>query len=182
MFLHDDERATPPSARTSTWPLLPTALQDEARGLANRALPATALYEPTLLAAAVRAPIFLRRGLWPVNLLAAPDIVRFCEWLPAPWRADRRLHRERLVRAGLPSARTRPAVRENFTDVMAYGLHRHALPRLERLMADPILAQLGLIDPDAVRAEGKRVDAGSAPVRGLYEIIALELALRALAN
>jgi len=141
---------------------------------------ASALYEPTLLAAATRAPIFLRRGLWPVNILGSPAVVRFCEWLPASWRADRRLHRQRVVRTGLSPAWTRPPLRENFRHVLAAGLRCLGRDNLTELMRDSLLADIGLVDPAAVLAAGQRVDAGAQPPAGLYEALNLELALRAL--
>jgi hypothetical protein len=143
-------------------------------------MPASVLYEPTLQAAAVRAPVFLERGTWPVNPLASPDLVRFCEWLPAAWRRGRKLHRDRLARTGLGPRWPYPALRENFTDVMAAGITAYGLPQLEGLMADSRLADLSLINPRAVTVMTDQLSARQLAKSGLYELINLELALRAL--
>ncbi|MEU7823004.1 asparagine synthase-related protein [Catellatospora sp. NPDC049133] len=140
-------------------------------------MPAAALYEPTLLAAASRAPVFLRRGIWPINILAAPDVVRFCEWLPRGWRADRRLHRQRLLARGLPQDWPRPHLRENFAGVMTRGMTIHGLRLLDDALREPRLGDLGLIDVAAVRAAADRLAATGALTAGLYEVVNLELAL-----
>lgn len=143
-------------------------------------MPATVLHEPALDAAAVRAPVFLEHGTWPINPLAAPDLTRFCEWLPVHWRRDRKLHRDRLIRAGLDAQWPYPPLRENFSDVMAAGLAAHGRSLLCELMADSRLADLALIEPRAVQALCDRLPAVELSSAGFYEILNLELALRAM--
>jgi asparagine synthase (glutamine-hydrolysing) len=143
-------------------------------------MPVSVLYEPTLQAAAVRAPVFLDQGTWPVNPLASPDLVRFCEWLPASWRRGRKLHRDRLIRAGLGPQWPYPSLRENFTDVMAAGITTYVLPQIRKLMVNSRLADLSLINPQAVNELSERSSPRELAKTGLYELVSLELALRGL--
>ncbi|HZN18673.1 MAG TPA: asparagine synthase-related protein [Micromonosporaceae bacterium] len=180
----DEKPAAAPPAPSSLpgWHLYTRHWRRELGRLAEPEQPVSAAYEPTLAAAAARAPVFLRRGVWPVNPLAAPELVRFCEWLPVGWRSDRCLLRSRLARAGLAPQWSRPALPENFAHVMACGLTQYALPLLPDLMAGSRLAALGVINPVAVLDAAARYRAGRGTGSGLYEIVNLELALRGLAK
>jgi asparagine synthase (glutamine-hydrolysing) len=130
-----------------------------------------------LQAAACRAPTFLRAGSWAVNPLCAPELVTFCQWLPAAWRTGKRLPRVRLARLGYDRAVTHPELPENFAEVMRLGLRQHALGLLADQLATSVLVGLGLVDPGAVL----RLADGAAPVpHTLYEVAALDLGLRSL--
>ncbi len=183
MSLREWERDHPQAGDKPASPLLTPAGAELLSELSLLDVPASVVSEPSLLAAAARAPVFLRRGMWPVNPLCTPELVRFCEWLPESWRRGRRLHRERLVRAGLPPLWPHPQLRENFADVMPQGLRWHGLVLLDNLTKGAVLADLGLIDPPAV------LDCREAYLRGaavlgdyLYEVINVELALRRLVD
>jgi len=159
--------------------LSPAARRLLAEVEADEHFPATVVSESSLLAAACRAPVFLRNGCWPVNPLCTPELIRFCQWLPAGWRRERWLQHEQVRRAGLSDAWLRPPVPENFAAVMRLGLTRFGLPLLDRLMADSVLVDLGYLQPHAVRDAVARDGAGTA---GCYQLVNLELALRWLVD
>lgn len=175
-----DQRNTPPGSCLGGAEIFTPHLRNLIEIQDYTYMPASVLYEPTLQAAAVRAPVFLEHDTWPINPLASPSLVRFCEWLPTAWRRDRRLHRDRLVRAGLGPRWPYPSLRENFTDVMAAGIATYVLPQIRKLMTDSRLADLSLINPRAVTDLSGRLSARQLTKIGLYELINLELALRAL--
>ncbi|MET9734587.1 asparagine synthase-related protein [Streptomyces sp. NPDC006458] len=142
-------------------------------------VPATAL----LALRTVSAPM-LRAGVWPVAPLADPHVVRFARWLPHEWRADKRLMRERLVRRGLPGHVVRPALRENFREVMAAALHRHAPALLREMAAGSPLVEGGFLDRDALLAVADECERGvreAAEHCAVYAPISMHLALRSAA-
>src|SRR3954451_10123647 len=55
-------------------------------------------------AAAGVAAQHLRHDLWPVHLLIAPEVVRYCHARPREWRERRRLLRDLLRRWQLPAS------------------------------------------------------------------------------
>ncbi|MGH8879077.1 MAG: asparagine synthase-related protein, partial [Stackebrandtia sp.] len=172
-----DTEPHPPTPPTWAGPATLEALSD----VDTNTAPATAISEPTLLAFACRAPLFLAEGLWPVSPLADPALITFAEWLPRPWRADKYLFRERLRRAGLSHDFVRPKLREHFTPLMDAGLRCHGVTLLRQMLTDgTVLAEAGYVDPDALLVECDRIDAGNSDLdRTLYEGIAVELATRA---
>jgi asparagine synthase (glutamine-hydrolysing) len=160
----------------------PSWLTTRGRQLAREAAggcghPSTVVPETALLAAGCRAPTFLRHGVWPVNPLCTPELVRFCQWLPTHWRTRRRLQRERLARAGLDQTWLHPPRRENFAHVMRHALARYGVPMLEGFLPDLALADLGLVEPAAVR---QALERNGPAMNLLYEVVNLELALRHL--
>lgn len=162
-----------------------TMLSARARALVEELphTPAAVVPEPALLAAGSRAPVFLRAGVWPVNPLCAPQLVRFGEWLPQEWRSDKVLFRQYLRECGDLSAEVlTPVLRENFAHVMTAAVRRFTdSSRCRRIRRSSRLAELGLIE----RAELTRVlslarrDPAQAIRVGLYEVLVLELTLDA---
>jgi asparagine synthase (glutamine-hydrolysing) len=64
-----------------------------------------------------------------------------------------------------------------------YASLRAAAPRIQRLLTDPLLADLGLIGPDRIAsAVHDAIDGRAASVGALAEVIATELWLRATQN
>src|SRR5207244_3126080 len=136
MYLRPPERpcASEDTARqTDPLGIITPACYETAAATPAVTLPPTVVPESALHAIACRAPVFLRAGCWAVNPLCTPELVRFCQWLPPRWRSGKLLHRTALERAGHRREVVPPARRENFTDVMQYGLRRHAL----RLLVSP---------------------------------------------
>ncbi len=144
--------------------------------------PAAVVNEMTLTAQACAAPAFLRAGIWPAHPLADPDLIRFGEWLPLPWRQHKRLHQARLEAAGCPKALLEPRLRENFTPVMREAIRRHGLPLIARMLSggSPLI-EAGFVDPDGLAAVHRRL-AASGQFRDreteLYGLIVMDLALR----
>lgn len=152
------------------------ALADADEGIA----PASVITEVTLMAFACRLPLFLRAGLWPVSPLADPALIRFGEWLPRQWRERKHLHRARLQRLGFSHDIAYPPLPENFTLVMETGLRKHGLARLDELRRESLLIDLGYVNGDGLAAACHRASNGGELERGLYEVLATELSLRAL--
>ena len=165
-------------------PLLTRWAADLAGGSADASapsVPSTLIPESALDAVLRRAPVFLRSGVWPVNPLAAPELVRFCEWLPPAWRHGKRRLRARLARAGLPPHLVFPPLRESFAPVMAHGVQLYGRRLMDRLLRESILVDLGYVDGVALRRRLATPRAPSGVVGdGLYEVINMELGLRSL--
>jgi len=147
--------------------------------------PASVVNEMTLLACACAAPSILRAGMWPVHPLADPAMIRFGEWLPRTWRADKRLPRERLARLGLSPEVCRPALAENFVEVMHGSLVRYGLAYLNQMLAGgSVLIDDAFVDPDQLALVRDRV-ANGRPLprdREVFEVISLDLAIRSLSR
>lgn len=174
---------SPPQARWQPQPpwyggrLLACADQSE-----NGTAPASVIHESILLAFASRAPQFLRNGLWPVSPLADPELIRFCEWLPRPWREHKTVQRLRLARLGLP-LEVFSSPRDDPREILDGAVRRNVLPYLTDLLDNGgLLLDGGYLDPDGLRttmdlashARGsRRID------RSLFLIASVERGLRA---
>lgn len=64
----------------------------------------------------------LRNGLWPVHLLATPEVVQYCHSLPHEWRTERALMRKALSRWGVDNRIAYPRSTENFTALSSEAL------------------------------------------------------------
>src|SRR5581483_1943365 len=102
--------------------------------------------------------------------------------LPPRWRRGKRLLREYLARLGLPDVVVNPPVRENLAPVMQVGLRRFGLPLLRRWSGDLFLADLGLVDGDAVRAALDGCGGTGEVDQRWYPLVALEAGLRSLTH
>lgn len=158
------------------------AIHNDVSGLPLDDAPEPIISGQSLLAAACRASVFLRKGCWPINPLCTPELIRFCEWLPAEWRRDRTLQRARLLRAGMSREWVCPQLREDFAHIMQAGLRRNGLSLARHLFHDSILADFGLIDPLRLARELDVYDGTATRIidEAFYEVITLELALRRL--
>lgn len=99
----------------------------------------------TLIASICQAPLALRRGLWPVTPLSAPDMVTYCYSLPTA----RRRHRDTMRR--FLGARLREDVfpenykKETFSHVLPHLIAQQATALREQL-DECALSDLGLVD------------------------------------
>lgn len=147
--------------------------------------PPSVVNEMTLLACACAAPSILRAGMWPVHPLADPAMIRFGEWLPRQWRADKRLPRERLGRLGLSAEVCRPTLAENFVEVMHAGLTRYGIAYLNQMLIDgsPLIDD-GFVDPDQLALVRDRIATGRPLPRDreVFEVISVDLAIRSLSR
>ncbi|MFW5415254.1 hypothetical protein J0910_01095 [Nocardiopsis sp. CNT-189] len=127
-------------------------------------------------------PHYMRRGLWPINPMAAPGFVRLAESLPAAWRADKRLLRSRLRAAGFSRDAAHPQLAENFQHILNTAMDRHGVCKLTDLLDEgSVLVQEGFLGEAELRRAARRF-AGTGDHR-LYEVyrpLMLETALRSL--
>lgn len=147
--------------------------------------PASVVNEMTLLASTCAAPSILRAGMWPVHPLADPAMIRFGEWLPRIWRADKRLPRERLARLGLSPGVCRPALAENFVEVMHGSLVRYGLAYLNQMLTGgSLLIDDGFVDPGQLALVHDRIASGRPQPRDreVFEVISVDLAIRSLSR
>jgi asparagine synthase (glutamine-hydrolysing) len=142
--------------------------------------PATVINESTLLGFACRTPLFMTSGMWPLSPLCSPRLIRFAEQLPADWRHDKRIARERLRRLGFTDYVVNPPLRENFTHVMEHGLLLHSTPLLEKILPESALVDLGYVSPDRLRAAHDEVVRTGKADTSLYAFLSLELGLGSL--
>jgi Asparagine synthase len=170
------------SEKAHTPDFMTAAARNAALALCDPA-PASIVTEPSLEAAACRAPVFLRRGFWPVSPLCTPELIRYCEWLPAEWRNGKRLLRSLLARRGFSHDVLYPARRENFSSLMKRSLQLHAQRLYPSLRQDSFLLDHGIVDPQSVHElltcaiQGRLSDSSASD---LYRLISLELSLRSL--
>ncbi|WP_168220698.1 asparagine synthase-related protein [Streptomyces sp. RFCAC02] len=151
-----------------------TALDLVGRDLA----PASVLLVSALQGLATHSPGALRHGLWPVNPLAEPALLRFGESLPLEWRRHKRLLRVRMERLGLSQEVTDPPLRENFGPDLETAMAVHGLPLLDSLMDDSALGRARLLDVAAVRRAARAARGDGALARRLYRPLMLEVAVR----
>jgi asparagine synthase (glutamine-hydrolysing) len=131
-------------------------------------------------AAAASAPVYLRRGIWPIYPYGTPEVVDFCRSLPTGWRADRTLQRTLLRQAGLSPEVARPAIPESFLPLRDQMFHGRAAAYVRGIFRKPLLAELGLVDAARLNdAFELAVRDAAAPERAhLLEAATMETVLR----
>ena len=131
-------------------------------------------------AAAASAPVYLRRGIWPIYPYGTPEVVDFCRSLPAEWRVDRTLQRSFLRASGLSAEVVRPTIPETFLPLRDLMFGGPGADYVRDIFRRPLLAELGLVD--AVRLNVSFEDAvrrPDAPERAyLLEAATMETMLR----
>lgn len=148
--------------------------------LETNVAPVAPVAVPTLMASAARHPAYLRLGLWPIAPLAQPVMLRLGESLPVNWRANKRLFRERLTRAGFGPAVTAPHAPESFDDTMELALLRHAPRLLARMLTESILVDYRFVRPDSLTTILGRLRRGDSAPPLLYDMLAVETGLRSM--
>jgi asparagine synthase (glutamine-hydrolysing) len=142
--------------------------------------PRTLVPRSTLLSLASRAPVFLRRGIWPVSPFASLDAVRFCRRLPAEWRNNKHLHRAVLAHSGCAPTTVHPDLHENFHSVLTEALRFKQCSLLRDLFAHSKLAEEGFVDEQKL-LKAYQLYAKDGRLTGeerFYEVAVLELLLR----
>jgi hypothetical protein len=142
--------------------------------------PVAPIYQPTLMAFSTHNPTYLAAGIWPASPLAHPALIRFSEQLPLEWRAGKRVLRERLRRAGLPTDVANPSQPETFSELMQLGLRRYGLPILKDMTSESRLVDLGYLDPVAITCAYEDAVTASRIPSTLCDAISLEVGLRSL--
>ena len=146
--------APPPFIRVDAGESQPRAarLHAEPRAFAQRSV---------LAAASNAAAQCLRHGLWPLHLLIAPEVVRYCHALPHTWRGRRRLIRDTLSELGLPREVTHPAQNESFDRWCEAAMRESELFR--ELVGGAPASELGLLDAELTRRSFADWCEGRAP-------------------
>ncbi|WGG50492.1 asparagine synthase-related protein [Rugamonas sp. DEMB1] len=178
-----DELDTPPAAPADeapahAWMTAPAV--EAARTAGLDPAPAGVAFDSVYGGLRAGATLYLREGIWPLYPYAVPELVQLCRALPACWRRDRALQRHCLRRAGLPGWVYRPAVPENFLDVLHSALGGNTA--LAALARDARLAELGLVQPAAFERALRHPPGPGQPhaLSCLMAAVTLELSLRAV--
>lgn len=145
--------------------------------------PRAAMSGSSVAVAALSAARYLRHGIWPVHPLCTPELVHFCARLPAPLRAGRTTQRALLTRLGVSSIVTDPAYGDDLSPALVRSMRFAARPLLDRLFAAPLLAELGVVDPDRLRSDyAEWCDSDSSEgAEPFYATAILELCLARMA-
>ncbi|WP_232837181.1 albusnodin/ikarugamycin family macrolactam cyclase [Lentzea terrae] len=110
-----------------------------------------------------------------------PEVARVCMSVPAWRRADPQSVKPLLRRAMaslVPDAVFTRTTKGNYTATAHLGV-RHSIRSLHALLADPLTAELGLIEPGPVRDVVNRAARGIAvPWAALNQVLAVEIWLR----
>jgi hypothetical protein len=145
-----------------------------------RCSPVTEVALPTLVVFAARHPAYLRAGLWPIAPFSTPVLSRFGRSLPVQWRIGKELLRQRLARAGLPTAITHPTRPESFATTMDRALRRHAPDLLADMLERSVLVAHGFVHREAVDELYRQAREGRALPPLLYDMLALDIGIRSM--
>ncbi|BAY20411.1 hypothetical protein NIES2100_01520 [Calothrix sp. NIES-2100] len=131
---------------------------------------------------AAAAPLYLERGLWPVNPLMTPELYWFCQSLPLKLRANRSLHRLVLTRLGCPQHVAYPTETEDFSTVLSNAMKLASETLFDTLFTEPRIAELGLVKADMLRTEQQKFmhDITFRKSSMLYAAAILELSVQAI--
>ncbi|OKJ95603.1 asparagine synthase-related protein [Amycolatopsis sp. CB00013] len=176
-----DELPPPAPLSLSDVSWLGPRARDAVAHIDDNLAPSAVLPTPTLMGFAVHHPAYLRSGIWPVAPFTHQPLVRFAEQLPFELRRHKKLYRDFLTRAGLPSLVTHPQRTEHFRGLMQHGLRHNGLQLAERLLADGmLLADHDFIDPDSLRRTVQRARQSATVPSVLCDTLVLEVGLRSL--
>jgi asparagine synthase (glutamine-hydrolysing) len=146
--------------------------------------PVSPLFTSALDGACAVSSLFLRNGIWPISPLCTPELVRFCRSLPLPWRDNRRIQRELLLRMGCSRAVAYPPATEDFGPTLDLTVREASRPLLERLFRESHLSELGLVDAGRLLSAYREYCHGKDNSRSasFYSAGILELTLRSVKN
>jgi asparagine synthase (glutamine-hydrolysing) len=176
--LHVETASAPTTSRIRPW--LGERTLKALCDINTNTAPPTHVSASTLMSCASHSPAYLNAGIWPIAPFANPNLARFARQLPTRWAEGKQVLRSRLTRVGLPLMVARPAEGEDFTPIMQLGMRTHALPLLGRLLDDLVLADMGYVDPAAVRTALAAARSARALDSALVDLLRLELGLRSL--
>ena len=131
-----------------------------------------------IVAAASRADMFMRRGIWPVNPLLDIQVINFCRALPKKMRENRLLNILTLARAGLSDGYIMPRLTENFGNVLT--LEGVELDYNE-FFDTSVIGDYGIADvyaPLAEVAQATQDGVSKRMVGKMYTTLKLEMTLR----
>jgi asparagine synthase (glutamine-hydrolysing) len=117
-----------------------------------------------VVAAAGRADMFLRRGIWPINPLISHSVVDFCRALPKKMRAGRLLNILTLARSGLSDGFIFPRYYEHYGNVIQ---REAALFDFDKALPESVAADYGITEISSLLERSRE-----ASLRGFsYELI-----------
>lgn len=129
-------------------------------------------------AAAGRADMFLRRGIWPINPLISPSVVDFCRSLPPQLRSGRMLNILTLCRSGLSDGYIFPRYKEHYANVSNMEA---SLFDFDEHLSGSVVGTLGICDLGQILAAAREATLtgfDSALRVKLYLLMKLEAILR----
>ncbi|WP_017616401.1 asparagine synthetase B family protein [Nocardiopsis salina] len=126
-------------------------------------------------------PQHMRHGIWPITPFAAPEVVRLAESLPAEWRSDKRLLRDRLARAGFSRDVSHPELKETFQEVLDLSMRRHGSRLLRDLLDEgALLVEEGYLDGEELHRSAAEFEATGGRTFDVYRPLILEVGVRSL--
>ncbi|HEX6374426.1 MAG TPA: asparagine synthase-related protein [Allosphingosinicella sp.] len=123
-----------------------------------------------LVTAAARADMFMRRGIWPKNPLAAQAVVDFCRALPAKLRSGRLLNILTLARSGLSDGFLFPRYLEHYGAGMQ---HEAALYDFDAQLTESIVADYGITDLTGLLRRAREAGHGGFSYKLIFELFTL---------
>ncbi|MBV9929436.1 MAG: hypothetical protein JO013_00615 [Alphaproteobacteria bacterium] len=132
----------------------------------------------TMVAAAGRCDMFMRRGIWVFQPLAHPHVVNFCRALPEKIRARRTLPIIALARAGLSDGFLFPRFHEHYGNLVQYEASQFDF---EKALGRTIVADYGIQDYGPLLARAYEAGTGGfsySLVAELWGYLKLDLVLK----
>lgn len=91
--------------------------------------------------------IFIRENIWPVTPFANSELYKFCQGLPAHYRANKNILRAFHSAHGFPKSIYNPVRNEHFGHFFEYSIESGKYDRIMKQLAEEsITCELGLID------------------------------------
>lgn len=134
------------------------------------------------VAAASRADMFLRQGVWPLNPLVSVPVINFCRALPPKMRLNRQLNILTLARAGLSDGFLFPRYYEHFGNVLSLEA---IYTDYDKVFSTSVIADYRIADISATLAQARDATLYGLSwelVSKLYNMAKLELVLRRYLN
>lgn len=134
----------------------------------------------SLCASQRSSALAMRLGLWTINPLCTPELVAFCDRLPAEWRRNRAIERRTLESLGCSRNVFQPPAPDDFSSACVRGMRNAGRGTIEALFRESRLAELGLVDRDRLVSDYTQwCDSGRADGDlPFYAAAILEQALR----
>lgn len=129
-------------------------------------------------AAAGRADMFMRRGIWLSQPLVNPAVVDLCRALPSKLRSGRLLNILSLARAGLSDGYLFPRYFEHYGNVI---LAEAALLDFDALLSTSVVADFGIVDVSSMLARARDATRDGLQLELIVELwllLKLEVILR----
>jgi len=115
--------------------------------------------------------IYIERGIWPVSAYADPELYRFCQGLPAHFRANKNILRAYHSAYGFPEAIYNPRQNEHFGPFFIESLSSGRYDDIiYSLASNALTAELGYVDLDMMLVTYEQCKANLADKMQLYYV------------